>query len=98
MIFVQPGATYTPILEGAATGLTGSLYVEVINRDTDTVILARTLTGVEAVPTVPGDYRIKDLVAPVVATHGLVIWDTAASIGARTVDNTFTEELEVTWS
>jgi hypothetical protein len=98
VIYVQPGATYTPILEGAATGLTGTLYVEVINRDTDAIILARTLTGVEAVPTVPGSYRIKDLVAPIVATHGEVVWDTAANIGARTTANTWTEELEVTWS
>jgi hypothetical protein len=91
MIYALPGDTYTAALGDAATGLAGTVGVQV--RDGDGVVVtARTTAGIVEVVPGSGIYSKNDLVAPEIEGTYLVVWDDGAGNFSEP------EDLEVTSS
>lgn len=90
MIYRKPAETFYPELEGAASGLIGTLGVRIIDNANGADAVARTTTGMTEVPAGSGHY-IATLTAPAAKGEYTILWDT----GTVTPESTFTEELEV---
>lgn len=75
MIYAKPGDTFTAVLQGAATGLAGTLGVR-IERGDGTTATARTTAGIIELEAGSGAYAKNDLVAPGDAGTFIVLWDT----------------------
>lgn len=71
-LYARPSATFEALLDGAATGLAGTIGVKLIDLDGATVI-ARTTAGITELAT--SLYRAV-LTAPAVEGHYLIRWDT----------------------
>lgn len=88
MIYARPGSTFTAILEGASTGLVGTLGIRIENTD-GTNHTPRTTADIEELEPGSGAYADRVLVAPTVRALYVVIWDDGDELWA-------TEELNVT--
>lgn len=75
MIYAIPGSTFTAVLEGAATGLVGTVGVRIENPDGSNNT-ARTTSGIVELEAGSGAYAASGLVAPDTAGTYIVIWDT----------------------
>lgn len=74
-IYATPNEEVESYIEGAPTGLTGTVGVQVINLETDVIIAARRTTGVQEIPSGSGAYYTK-IVAPNKPGNYSVVWDT----------------------
>jgi hypothetical protein len=74
-IYALPGATFEAALDGAPTGLTGTLGVRILDTPAGTSILARTTAGIVEQPAGSGLYAVA-LTAPSTAGTYSVVWDT----------------------
>lgn len=92
MIYAQPGSTFATVLEGAPTGLAGTIGVRIENPDGSNHT-PRASAGIVELEAGSGAYAKSDLVAPSTAGTYIVLWDTGGS------SPTFaTEELRVTYT
>jgi len=75
MIYSAPSSSFEATLDGAPTGLTGTLGVQILDTPGNNVVLGRTTGGISEAPTGSGIYSVA-LAAP--ATQGTysVVWDT----------------------
>lgn len=90
-IYSLPGAVYYSELDNAPTGLVGVLGVQLLAKDDDAVVMARTTAGIVEVPVGSGRYKAT-LVAPGVQGDYTVFWDK----GEVTPTTTATDDLVVT--
>lgn len=75
MIYSRPGADFTAIVQGAPSGLAGTLGVRIENAD-GTNHTPRTTAGIVELESGSGAYSKADLVAPDDAGTYVVLWDT----------------------
>lgn len=73
---VNPSATFTAILEGAGTGLVGTVGVRILNADTDAIVLVRQTSGIAEA--VSGTYEAQ-LAAPSSPGEYIIVWDTGGT-------------------
>ena len=92
MIWVAPGATFEATLQGATTGLTGTIGVRILDGAGATTV-ARSTSGIVEYPSGSGFYTAT-LTAPTTAGQYSVLWDTG-SVGPT---STSAEDLTVTYS
>jgi hypothetical protein len=74
-IYATPNEEVESYIEGAPSGLTGTVGYQVINLETDVAIAARTTAGVVEIPAGSGAYYVKVL-APNKPGSYAVVWDT----------------------
>lgn len=99
MIQAQAGQPFDAILEGAPTGLEGTLGVRVVDPTTETTVVARTTAGIVEFPAGSGVYGVT-LTAPALGANAApwpvsVLWDTVAGGAPLTPGAVFTEDLLV---
>lgn len=99
MIYVQAGTTFDATLEGAPTGLEGTVGVRVVDPTTETTVVARTTAGINEYPAGSGVYGVT-LTAPALDGHdspwGLsILWDIVPGGAPLAPSATFTEDLLV---
>ncbi len=82
MIYVQPGATFTALLDNAPSGLVGTLGVRIENAD-GTNQTPRTTAGIVELEAASGSYVKADLVAPATAGTYFVMWDTGSDFASE---------------
>lgn len=75
MIYAKPAQSFDATLQGAPTGLVGTLGVRIIDQPAGTLMLARTTSGISEQPVGSGIYSTA-LTAPAVNGTYLVVWDT----------------------
>jgi hypothetical protein len=88
-IYAPASSTFTAEFHGAATGLVGTVAVQVLDA-AGTVVIARSSAGIVEAPAGSGVY-IATRTAPATAGAYTVLWDT----GTVTPDTTAIEDLEV---
>jgi hypothetical protein len=93
MIPSLPGDVFPAELNRAATGLTGTLGVQIRKLETDTVVMGRRTDVITERPAGTGNY-VALLTAPVEVGRYQVVWDTTN--GVLDPDHTAVETLEVT--
>lgn len=91
MIDAQASKTFDAALEGADTGLVGTIGVRVVDGPAGTTLVARRTAGITEYPAGSGVYNVT-LTAPPAPGGYLVLWDTGEPL---TPAGTFTEELNV---
>lgn len=96
MIQVRTGTTFDAVLEGAPSGLVGTLGVRVVDPTTGTTPVARTTSGITEFPAGSGVYGVT-LTAPALGANSSpwavsVLWDTGEPLAPGGV---FTEDLLV---
>lgn len=89
-IYAGPGSTATANLDGAPTGLVGTMGIQVLDNK-GAVVIARTTAGIVEAPAGSGSY-IATLTAPSTAGTYVVVWDD----GSISPTTTATEELIAT--
>lgn len=95
MIYSQPEDTFEAVLEGAPTGLAGTLGVRVTDPPAGTTVIARTTAEISESPVGSGVYAVA-LAAPAVEGTYLVVWDDVPGGDPLTPEHTWTEQLVVT--
>lgn len=73
-MYAKPSEILEVTAEGGASGLVGTLGVQIINPSTNTVVTARTTSGINEAPTGSGLYFTK-ITAPVSPGTYAIIWD-----------------------
>lgn len=73
MIYARPGGTFEATLDGAPTGLTGTLLVSIIDTPTGTVVTAETTAGIVEAPAGSKLYSVT-LTAPEAVGQYSVVW------------------------
>lgn len=73
-MLVTPLSTFTAILEGAPTGLTGTVGVRVLSAADDSVSIARTTSGIAEAIAGSGTYEIQ-LTSPSTPGEYVIVWD-----------------------
>lgn len=99
MIEVQAGRTFDAVLEGAPTGLVGTIGVRLIDPTSQETLVERTTSGITEYPAGSGVYGVS-LTAPDMGDHTSpwsvsILWDTVAGGAPLTPDDTFTEDVEI---
>jgi hypothetical protein len=92
MIYVAPSASFEAVVQGFATGLTGTIGVRLID-NTGATSIARTTVGITEFPASSGIYQVT-LTAPSTAGQYTIVWDD----GSVDPSSVATEELTVTTS
>ena len=77
-MIVAPSTTFTAILEGAATGLVGTAGVQIIDGQTNAVVVARISSGIAESPVNSGVYEVQ-LTSPSMLGEYLIVWDDGGS-------------------
>lgn len=91
MIYARRGQTIEPELDGAPTGLTGTIGVRLIDPPGGAVLIARTTAGITE--SAPGVYTATLTIPDTLPDESLLlVWDLGDPADP---DETFTEELEV---
>lgn len=80
------------ILENAPTGLTGTVGVEIVDNDNDSIAIAYTTDGIVEYPNGSGTYQYT-FVTPGTGGNYLIVWGINTPL---TPENTFSEELILT--
>ena len=78
MVTAYPGQVFTAIVDGAPTGLTGTLEVR-IEDDTAATVFGPTTAGIVELGPATGTYTKNDLVAPAVGGDYFIVWDAAGT-------------------
>jgi hypothetical protein len=73
-LYVKPSTQFDTVLVGAPTGLAGTVGVQVLDGDTDTVVTARTTAGIIESPSGSGSY-VTTLTSPADAGGYRIVWD-----------------------
>lgn len=94
MIYARTGDTFEAVLEGAPSGLEGTIGVRVIDPLAGTTVIARSTAGIVEAPAGSGVY-VAELTAPADPSVLLVVWDIVEGGDPLTPDSTFTDQLEV---
>jgi len=89
-MIVTPATAFTAVLEGAPSGLVGTVGVRLVAASDDSVVLARQTTGIAEVVAGSGAYEVQ-LTSPAAAGDYLIVWD----LGTIAPDTVSTEELVV---
>lgn len=97
MIQTQEAHQFDATLEGAPTGLTGTLGVRLVDPSSNTTLLARQTTGISEYPEGSGVYGVT-LTAPAIGNNPSpwtisVLWDTVPGGSPLAPDDVFTEDL-----
>lgn len=71
---VTPVTQFTAVLEGAATGLTGTVAVRIVDALDDSIVLPRQTTGIAEAVAGSGVYEAQ-LVSPTTPGEYLIVWD-----------------------
>jgi hypothetical protein len=90
VIFHEPSEVFYPELDGADSGLVGTLGVRIISNADDSEAVARITSPMSEAPPGSGHY-IAQITAPAVPGEYSIVWDS----GVVSPGTVFTEELEV---
>lgn len=87
MIYATPGSLFESTVQGAATGLVGTIGVRIKALPANTTVFARTTAGI--VETVTGIYA-KQLTAPTTAGAYVIVWDDGTNFASEDLTVTYT--------
>lgn len=82
-LYVKPATLFDTVLVGAPTGLAGTVGVQILEGDSDTVVFMRTTLGIIESPAGSGSY-VTTLTSPANAGDYRIVWD-SGTISPSTV-------------